>query len=245
MLLFVRDSDDREELEESSGYTVVVMLWEPYNHSDKYFFQVKSNSNCHLSRKPWFTQISQCDGGASMIFSVGAGGYLNPQWVTQGQMQCFVYSSVASCVTVASSTIINSRVFTRQAAHVQIHLVHVVVSGNCEAILDRCWIIFTAAWRSRNVGKPLQAFSFSLSDPADISRAIRYPCICTRQFVGFSGPLHRRFRFSQSLTANTWGENQFGYRTETNMSLDDKDEECRGLEFTRNGRQQQNCETFS
>ena len=101
MLLFVRDSDDIEELEESSGYTFVVMLWEPYNHSDKYFFQVKSNSNSHLSRKPWFTQISQCDGGASMIFSVGAGGYLNPQWVTQGQMQCFVYSSVASCVTVA------------------------------------------------------------------------------------------------------------------------------------------------
>ena len=149
------------------------------------------------------------------------------------------------CYCGPSSTIINSRVFTRQAAHVQIHLVHVVVSGNCEAILDRCWIIFIAAWRSRNVGNPLQAFSFSLSDPADKSRVIRYPCICTRQFVGFSGPLHRRFRFSQSLTANTWGENQFGYRTETNMSLDDKDEECRGLEFTRNGRQQQNCETFS
>ena len=39
-------------------------------------------------------------GGASTIFIVGRGGYLNTQWVTQGQMQCFVYSSVASCVTV-------------------------------------------------------------------------------------------------------------------------------------------------
>ena len=100
-----------------------------------------------------------------------------------------------------SSTIINSRIFSLQAVHLQIHLLSAVVSGDGKPALD--WLrVVDAATATADISDPLQSFSSSLSDPS-IVRIATEPRICAGQSVGFSRPFNRWFRLSQCLTLST------------------------------------------
>ena len=100
-----------------------------------------------------------------------------------------------------SSTVINSRVFSLQTVHLEIHLLSAVVSGDDEPTLD--WLgVEGATAITVNEGNPLQSFTRSLSDPSSMKVTTK-PRISTRQFVGFSWLFICWFRFSQCLSLNT------------------------------------------
>ncbi len=100
-----------------------------------------------------------------------------------------------------SSTIINSRIFSLQTVHLQIHLLSAVFSGDGEPAFH--WLrVVDVATVIADKSDPLQSFSRSLSDPVHVDTECESRG-CAGQCVRFSRPFNHWFRFCQSLTINT------------------------------------------
>ena len=97
-------------------------------------------------------------------------------------------------------TVIDSRVFSLQAVHLQIHLTLAVVSGDGEPPLDILGVVYATTARG-DVCQPFQPFPRSLSDPSCVW--ISKARVCAGQFMRVSRPQHRRLRFCVSLTQGT------------------------------------------
>lgn len=115
-------------------------------------------------------------------------------------MTCFfLYWTYAVSLTVLSSTVVNSWVFSSQAVHLKVTLLLAVVSGNYEPSLNGLGIIYitTGGWVYKS--QPLQPLSLPLSDPS-YPRITTESRVCAGQFVRFSRFKNHRLRFSQCLT---------------------------------------------
>ncbi len=106
-----------------------------------------------------------------------------------------------------SSTIINSRIFSLQTVHLQIHLLSAVVSGDGKPAFHWWWVVDVAT-ATTDPSKPLQSFSRSLSDPGHMGTAEWESRGCTGQCVRFSRTFNHWSRFCQSLTISTCQTNK-------------------------------------
>ena len=110
-----------------------------------------------------------------------------------------------------SHAVINRSVLSLQSAHVQIHLIFAVVSGDGEPSANCTGIKLPITVILDNRNK-FQAFSRSLSDPS-------HPVAIEVQSRGSAGQFMRLFRFddhrvrfSQCLTAGIWNKGMSTYR---------------------------------